>query len=73
MNLEEFLMNRVLLGGEYPTGSVAAAENTEDPDIPKASQQRLFVLGKLLYLWQWLCDNDYGTDWSNEQCEYSHQ
>lgn len=52
MNLEEFLMNRVLLGGEYPTGSVAAAENTEDPDIPKASQQRLFVLGKLLYLRQ---------------------
>ncbi|WVQ96859.1 hypothetical protein IAU59_003966 [Kwoniella sp. CBS 9459] len=32
------------IGGEYPTGSVAAAENTEDPDIPKKSQQRLFVL-----------------------------
>ena len=40
----------MLLGGEYPTGSVAAAENTEDPDIPKASQQRLFVLGETLYL-----------------------
>ncbi|WWC95989.1 hypothetical protein V866_002856 [Kwoniella sp. B9012] len=32
------------IGGEYPTGSVAAAENTEDPDIPKKTQQRLFVL-----------------------------
>ncbi|WVO19205.1 uncharacterized protein IAS62_000483 [Cryptococcus decagattii] len=32
------------IGGEYPTGSVAAAENTEDPGIPKVRQQRLFVL-----------------------------
>ncbi|WVQ80539.1 hypothetical protein IAT38_002644 [Cryptococcus sp. DSM 104549] len=32
------------IGGEYPTGSVAAAENTEDPDIDKKSQQKLFVL-----------------------------
>ncbi|WWD18375.1 hypothetical protein CI109_102825 [Kwoniella shandongensis] len=32
------------IGGEYPTGSVAAAENTEDPEIAKGSQQKLFVL-----------------------------
>ncbi|EIW73646.1 hypothetical protein TREMEDRAFT_42464 [Tremella mesenterica DSM 1558] len=32
------------IGGEYPTGSVAAAENTEDPGINKRHQQRLFVL-----------------------------
>lgn len=32
------------IGGEYPTGSVAAAENTEDPGISKRSQQKLFVL-----------------------------
>jgi len=32
------------IGGEYPTGSVAAAENSEDPGIKKSSQQRLFVL-----------------------------
>ncbi|ORX40191.1 phospholipid transporter [Kockovaella imperatae] len=32
------------IGGEYPTGSVAAAEGTEDPQISKKSQQKLFVL-----------------------------
>ncbi|KAK4687773.1 hypothetical protein P7C73_g2347, partial [Tremellales sp. Uapishka_1] len=32
------------IGGEYPTGSVAAAEGSEDPQISKKSQQRLFVL-----------------------------
>ncbi|ORY31398.1 phospholipid transporter [Naematelia encephala] len=32
------------IGGEYPTGSVAAAESTENPGIKKNSQQRLFVL-----------------------------
>lgn len=32
------------IGGEYPTGSVAAAENTEDSGIKKRSQQKLFVL-----------------------------
>lgn len=52
MNIEEFLMNGILLGGEYPTGSVAAAENTEDPGIPKVRQQRLFVLGESSYLLQ---------------------
>ena len=34
------------IGGEYPTGSVAAAEGSEDPGISKKSQQRLFVLGE---------------------------
>ena len=32
------------IGGEYPAGSVAAAENSEDEGIKKSSQQRLFVL-----------------------------
>ena len=32
------------IGGEYPTGSVAAAESTEDPGISKKKQQKLFVL-----------------------------
>ncbi|KAL7421317.1 glycerophosphoinositol permease [Cryptotrichosporon argae] len=31
------------IGGEYPCGSVAAAEGTEDPAIRKGTQQRLFV------------------------------
>lgn len=55
MNMEEFLRvfdEWILLGGEYPTGSVAAAENTEDPGIPKARQQRLFVLGETSHLLQ---------------------
>ncbi|GFZ45318.1 Probable metabolite transport protein [Saitozyma sp. JCM 24511] len=32
------------IGGEYPAGSVAAAESTEDSSISKNQQQRLFVL-----------------------------
>ena len=31
------------IGAEYPAGSVAAAENTEDPGIAKSSQQKLLV------------------------------
>ena len=29
---------------EYPAGTVAAAENTEDPGAPKAHQQKLVIL-----------------------------
>ncbi|KIO29754.1 hypothetical protein M407DRAFT_21176 [Tulasnella calospora MUT 4182] len=32
------------IGAEYPAGSVAAAENTEDPGIKPSSQHMLFVL-----------------------------
>ena len=32
------------IGAEYPAGTVAAAENTEDPGISKNMQQKLLVL-----------------------------
>lgn len=34
----------IFIGGEYPCGSVAAAENTEQKNIKKHQQQGLFVL-----------------------------
>jgi hypothetical protein len=32
------------IGAEYPTGSVSAAENTEDKSIAKNAQHRWFAL-----------------------------
>lgn len=31
------------IGGEYPCGSTAAAESTENPGVKKSHQQRYFV------------------------------
>lgn len=31
------------IGGEYPSGSVTAAESTEDKGVKKSQQQRLFI------------------------------
>lgn len=32
------------IGGEYPSGSTAASENTEEAGVPKRFQHGLFVL-----------------------------
>ncbi|KIY51451.1 MFS general substrate transporter [Fistulina hepatica ATCC 64428] len=38
------LLQGIAIGAEYPAGTVAAAENTEDPGVAKVHQQKLLIL-----------------------------
>ncbi|KXS16725.1 MFS general substrate transporter [Gonapodya prolifera JEL478] len=59
------------IGAEYPAGSIAASENTEDEGIHKGNQQKLLVLATnsaidlgfvAAYLVPWICVYIFGTD-----------